>query len=514
MKRIAITGLLLCLGMLYSGAEEKSRNINSQVLLENNERNSLWMESDNVAGLAFRPFGMYAGLNLNYGGQFGTFRPQQEASARNDISLGTEGSTMLGKFLVWGSFSFNNRFERGVRYNAMSYEIEQGMPYYVVDTASSPWVKQEYVLRAKLASPVLWNRVSFGLGVDYTTKVGAKQRDPVCETYKYGIRLVPSVTVRLSDGHWLGLNGLYCNGYEMSDPSLNNFSKTQRVYISRGLGEAYTHKVGDNDGLDNSFFSTSIYGGGLQYGYKGLAELIADINYSHKSEMMRNKPKQPRIFGEIAQNVIEGRIEILFGNSFSDKFWLNGSYLSSKGTEYTQSFNSAADKQLWETLSTVEMSSYSYAHATLGYDHQFGASDPRGYSWDVGVLCSFEHAGESYYLPESVYRYTNLAAEVFGAKQFKFKSSALLLKLRAGYSLPLAGEYAFNGLHPEYPTVDLYTADFAFHNSDFVKVGGVLSYTYNLKKVNLSFNLNADWFKPTAMKTDRLTCGASFGIIF
>ena len=514
MKRIAIIGLLLGAGALCARAGDNPYRIDSQVLKEDNFRNSLWMESYNVAGLAFRPFRIYNDLDISYDGEFGSFRPQQQATERNNISVNTSGSTYLGKFLVWGSFSFRNIFDEGVKYNAMSYEIEDDMPYFVADANPSPWQRQEYDVQAKLASPVLWDRLSFGLGVHYVTKVGAKQIDPTCETYKYSIEIVPSVTVSLGKGHYIGINGLYDNRFEMSDPDLNNYRETQRVYISRGLGEAYTHKIGDNDGMQNSMYNTSRYGGGLQYGYAGDVELIADFGYVLKNTLMRNNPEQPRTYGEANQSDITGRIELLFGRYRSNHLYLNGEYRSTKGTEYTQSFNSDPGKQQWETLSTAEMSSYSWMQAKIGYDHQFGASDERGYSWMTGAEADFRMKDDSYYLPASSYNHTNASVEAFGAKQFKFRKSSLQVRLQAGYNISLSGEYVYGGSFPDYPTVDLYTQDIIYYTSDWLKVGGRISYTINVRKINFAFNLAADWYKPTGLDTDRTVCKASFGIIF
>lgn len=514
MKRIALTGLLICLGCVCARAEGGPYRINSQVLKENNFRNSLWMDSRNVAGLTFRPFQLYNDLDISYDGEFGQFRPQQEATKSNGVSVNTSGSTRLGKFLVWGSFSFRNFFEQGARYNAMSYEIEDDMPYFIADTTTSPWRKQEYDLQAKLASPVVWNRVSFGLGVHYVTKVGAKNLDPTCETYKYNIELVPSVAVDLGKGHYIGINGLYDNLFEMSDPSLNNMWKTQRVYISRGLGEAFTHKVGDNDGMQESMFSTQRYGGGIQYGYSGDIELIADFGYVIKDETLRNNTRQPRTYGSISQSTITGKIAMLFGHNWSDRLWIDGEYRTTGGTEYTQSFNSSDGMQLWETLSTTEMSSYRYIRSGIGYDHQFGTSDAGGYTWMTGISAGFENKSDIYYLPESTYSYTNASAEIFGARQFRFRKSSLLLRLEAGYNKSLGGTYVYGGSYPDYPTVALYNYDIIYHTSDWFRTGGQISYTINVKKVNFVFNLKADWVKPSASVMDRLVCNASFGIIF
>ena len=72
----------------------------------------------------------------------------------------------------------------------------------------------------------------------------------------------------------------------------------------------------------------------------------------------------------------------------------------------------------------------------------------------------------------------------------------------------------YGGTYPDYPTVDLYRQDIIYYTADWLKVGGKISYTVNVRKVNFAFNLMADWYKPTGLDTDRTVCKASFGIIF
>ena len=169
MKRITLIALLSGLGIIAAQAgnntaekdSSPSYKISNEVLKETNFRNAPWMESNNTAGLAFRPFEMYKDLNINYENNAGEFRKQQEAAKRNNVTLNTSGSTYIGKFLVWGRFSFRNIFDKGCNMNALMYEIDEDMPYYPIDTTkNSGWQKQEYDLQAKLASPVLWDRVS------------------------------------------------------------------------------------------------------------------------------------------------------------------------------------------------------------------------------------------------------------------------------------------------------------------------------------------------------------------
>ena len=222
MKRIiAISVMLVSLGAVAARAAEPSEIHRNTVLKETAIRNSLWYGSSSAAGLAFKPYGIFSTLNINYDGGFGEYRKIGTGKSGSEISVGTSGAAYIGKFLTTGGFSFRNIFEHDALYNVLMYELEDNMPYYPVDEKSSGWNKQEYLLNAGLSSPVLWNRVSFGVKVDYTTKVGAKQLDPRGETYKYGIKVTPSVAVRLGQS-LLGLSGTYTNGFERATVSNNN----------------------------------------------------------------------------------------------------------------------------------------------------------------------------------------------------------------------------------------------------------------------------------------------------
>ena len=222
MKRIIVLSALfvsLCPSVAQAGGFED--RISSTALKETEIRNSLWLGSSSAAGLAFRPYRIFNTLDLNYNGEYGEYRALGEGKSSTEVSLDTEGAAYLGKFLVTGDFSFKNTFDQDALYNVLLYELEDNMPYYPMDSKSSGWKRQSYELGAGLTSPVLWDKASFGIDLEYYTKVGAKQLDPRTETYKYGLQLRPSVTVRLGES-LLGLSVLYTDGFEMSEPSNNN----------------------------------------------------------------------------------------------------------------------------------------------------------------------------------------------------------------------------------------------------------------------------------------------------
>lgn len=522
MKRITLIALLSGLSALCAQAgndtatdSNPSYKVSNVVLKETNFRNSPWMESNNTAGLAFRPIEMYKDLNIGYENNSGEFRLQQEATTRNDIYVNTSGSTYLGKFLVWGSFSFENIIDKGCNMNVLMYEIEDDMPYYPIDTTkNSRWQKQKYELQAKLASPVLWDMVTFGVSVDYINKVGAKQLDPRTETYKYSVNVKPSVAIRLGN-NYIGINGTYQNGAERSDPGNENNWVDQAVYLHKGLGESIRGKVGGNDGIKEYIFNNNVFGGGIQYGYAGNSELMADISFlMNKTDVISN-PKLPYKEGTADRTDIQGKITYLFGKNKSNCLWVNGQYRTTKGTEYIQKITTeSTTNQYYKVISENQMSKYNNMLVSFGYDHQFGNDDPRGYDWIVGVNGDFLMKNEIYFLPESKFNATTIYANLFGGKQFKFKTSTLLVKLNGGYGMGLGADYTFTGKNATYIPVQMYRNNCEYYKTGYAKAGGQVAYTINTKKIGYIINVMADYVKPMGVPTDRLVAKASFGIVF
>ena len=111
MKRIiAISAMLVSLGVISAQAAEPSGTPRNTVLQETAIRNSLWYGSSSAAGLAFNPYGIFSTLNLNYDGGFGEYRRIGTGKSGSEISVGTSGAAYIGKFLTTGGFSFRNIF--------------------------------------------------------------------------------------------------------------------------------------------------------------------------------------------------------------------------------------------------------------------------------------------------------------------------------------------------------------------------------------------------------------------
>ncbi|MCI1640857.1 MAG: DUF3575 domain-containing protein [Bacteroidales bacterium] len=513
MKKITLVLIVsLSLGLF----EARAQDISNPVQSENNFRNTLWFNTENAAGMAFRPLSQYNDLDFAYNVESGDWHALQQPSSLKEATAKSSGATNLGKFRLWGDFAFRNIFTKGSKLNAILYDIENDMPYYVADTSSSGWRKQEYDMSAKIASPILWNSVSFGMSLRYLSKVGAKQKDPRTETYNYSIEAVPSAVWKISGRQTIGFNAYFDHTYERSEPSTRNNYREPMVFLTKGLGQAQVSKVGGNDGIKKYYYDGWLYGAGLQYGYENDSKILTEINYVRKTVDVFQNPVVPKSMGSTAGNALYGSFQMLFGQNKSDKIYAEGSFKTTDGNEKLQKLISDAHNQHWETVSTSNMSKYQSAGAKAGYDHQTGAGDNRGYDWNYGLDMTYSMVNDEYYIPETTFGWSSVAAEAYGARFFKFKSSNLLARLCAGYSHSLSGSYDYASDTNIALLQTMYKEDIGYYTDDFIKTSGRITYTVNAQKVNYVFDLSADCrFTVGSEKARNRYYGLlSFGIIF
>lgn len=513
MKRIiAISAVLVCLGSTGALAEEPSGIWRNTVLRETAIRNSLWLESSSAAGLAFSPYKVFNVLDLSYDGGYGEFRKNGTGKSSTVISLNTSGAAYIGKFLATGGFSYRNISEHDALYNVLNYELEPNMPYHPVDDKSSGWQKQEYLLNAGLSSPVLWNRVAFGLKLDYKTKVGAKQLDPRGENYNLSINLYPSISLRLGRS-LLGLSGTYAYGFERGAVSNNNPWQDQKVWEHRGLGESTQTKVGGNEGMKTHSYRSHRYGAALQYSLGDI--LFVEAGFEHRTTLGTENPKLPKKLGSISENDISLSSAWLFGKDKSNKLSLDALCSLTTGIEYVQQLDKTAYRQEWVVISTNEMTSCTGVNVRLGYDHLFGASDPRGYSWKIGAEATFDLFNQSYLSPASTLGTMRLYSGALADKHFKFRKSTLLVGVHAGYAAGLGAGY--NSLNAKaHATPKAMVQDNAdYLNASFLKAGGRIEWTFDTGK-SLSWFLGGkvSYLRAFALNRDRVICSATFGILF
>lgn len=511
---IAISAVLLALGPVSARAEGDGGKTRNTALQETARRNTLWDGSSSEAGLAFSSYGIFNVLSLDYGGGYGEFRKNGDGKSSSAVSVNTSGAAYIGKFLARGGFSFRNTFDRDALYNVMLFELEDNMPFYPIDDKSSGWNRQEYRLNAGLSSPILWNRLSFGLKFDYEAKVGAKQLDPRGETFKYGVKVQPSVAIRLGKKSVLGLSGSYSDSFERAGVSNNNNWVNPTVWEHRGLGESTQGKVGGNDGLKTHTYRTDRYGAALQYSFGDL--LFVEAGYERRTTSGIENPGLPKRLGSVKEDAFRLDAAWLFGRGKSNKLSLDAEFNLTKGLEYVQKLNTTAYQQEWTLISTNEMSSFTQGSARLGYDHLFGASDPRGYSWKAGAELSFDMLKESYLSPASTLDALRVYAGLLADRHFKFRrGSSLLIGIHAGYAAGFGAGYSCLGTNT-HGTPKAMLADQAdYMNASFLRAGGKIDWTFaHSRRVSWTLGAKASYLGAFALGKNRTVCSAALGILF
>ncbi len=504
--------MLVSLGAFVARAGAPAGKIGNTVQTETEIRNSFWAGSSSSAGLSFQPYRIFNTLNLRYDGGYGEYRKNGVGKSSSDISVNTSGAAYIGKFLTTGGFSFSNVFDRNALYNVLMYELDDNMPYYPIDSKSSSWNRQEYRLNAGISSPVIRDRLSFGLKLDYTTKVGAKQLDPRGETYKYSVKVEPSAAVRLGQSI-LGISGFYVNGFERGEVSNNNYWEDPKVWEHRGLGESVQNKVGGNDGMKTHTYRTYRYGGAVQYSFGKI--FFVEAGLGHRMTLGVENPSLPKKLGSVRENDITFSSSYLFGKSNSDRFHLEVMCSFTDGLEYVQKQSTAAYKQEWIVISTNEMSSYTGVSANLIYDHLFGASDKRGNDWKVGGEARYSSFDQSYVSPASTSNAMRIYAGVFADRHFKMQRASLLMGIDGGYAAGLGDGYDCLSAKAYDAPRSMLGDQADWLNASYFKAGCKIDCTFaESRKVSWVIGAKAGYINAISVGKDRILCSASFGILF
>ncbi len=505
-----------------------AQGVYSPATSEVNFRNALWWNTDNSAALAFRPISLYGDLSASYQREDGSFHRAMQAESSDIAKARSSGASKIGNTFLWGEFSISDIFERGVAHNAIFYEIPEDMPYFVADTVgTSRWNKQDYSMRARLASPVLWQRLSFGLDIAYSDKVGAKQRDPRAESEVYDLSVQPSLAWKFGHHSLVGVSGMYERSFERSEPSNRQYRFNQGVFLTKGLGMGTAAVVGGNSGLGAFYYNKQAFGGSLQYSFSSQDfELLFDARIVSRSVDIFEHPTLPRRRGSTQGSLANGSINLLWGSNLANKLTLSANYRSTKGMEQQQQYVNETLNQHWETIVSNEISDFGRIGAGVRYDHLFGAGSQKGYSYKLGASAGYDSENDSYLLPASEWNWSAAYAGLNGGAQWVKGRSSLLLEASLLYNRSLSSEYVYGGDGVKNAKIaDIYREELLFRSFDYLRTGGSVSYSLRGRRVSYIWSANCTWYdsigKPSipsewglAESADRLIASLEFGIIF
>ena len=507
MKRYFLISVMV-LGIALSAAAQGS-GTGYPAGVELTKAQSVWFNSANAAGLSVDPLNIYHELMFGYGIGRGEFRPQPEGNT-NILDIATSGAAKLGRGFVWGSFDYKNTSAKDTRFNTMTLNLEDDLPFIVSDANVSPWKKQRYDMSFKAATPLVADLVAFGVSANYFTESGAKQVDPRCTDYEYGITVEPAVAFHFS-GHTVGLSGIYRNGNIREVPVNSNSQQDQVAYILRGLGNFTDAVIGSLSGIGTFYYNRNLYGGSLQYGFGGRdLKVLAEGGYTYQLVDAFETPTKPRRRGSTIQQKIFGKAQILAeSDEVLSKVTAEGFHRTTDGVEFLQELGVE-----WQTIGKYVRSNYDLWHVSLGYD--FFRKGEAGYNWMAGVKASYDEHNDKYLLPESSMSYKNVTGELYAKKNFLIGDVSVLGALHGAYRKNLDGIYSYGGPDPQSVIItEFYNKDFDYKTADCLNAGLSVNVAFPLTGRTAMFcQLAGDYLKPLSLEAKRLLATFTVGFTF
>lgn len=489
---------------------------NSPAAFELWQAKRLWHQSSNASGSLIDNPHQYSLLNAGYSFYGGDFHRPQEGQGGSEFSVNTEGVQILKNLYTWGSFSYTHENVENAGFNTSLIDPFRGMPYIVVDTNLSDWLKQHYDLKFKVATTQK-NKLSFGLEGIYKASIGAKQRDVRTRNQLYFLSFKPGLIYSINKSHRIGINGDFFSIKEESGNSNESAYIDQKYYESYGLGTAVE---GIGSGRTTNYFGYN-FGGGIQYNYTGEINLIAEGTYATKKEDVQVSFSTPKPDAMVNDRRINGKIT-LFTTKNNLTHYFSGAFSNRliDGTQHLTRFDNAIDQRKWVIVSSSIRSKYQTTIINAQYDLIKEQSDE--YSWKAGLGANYTSINDTYLLPYSYKRANNITLNIHGKKNF-FLSNPLSERLLVGMTLEykhnLSGEYKYSGQNPEYPTVkDLEKPDLEYLISGYqaAEVSAVYSRKLNPEKktnlyVEMNFRyINTDHFSYTNRYLGQIKIGSNF----
>lgn len=507
MKRYFLISVM-ALGIALSAAAQGSTT-DYPARVELVKVQSAWFHSANAAGLSIDPLARYNDLSFGYSLGRGDFRLQPEGNT-NSLDIATSGATSLGRGQVWGSFNYRNLSAKDTRFNTMTLNLEDDLPFIVSDANVSPWKKQRYDMSMKAATPLLGDLAALGISANYFTESGAKQVDPRCTDYEYGITAEPSVVFQFG-GHTLGLTGTYRNGGVREVPVNSNIQQDQVAYILRGLGNYTDAVVGSLRGISTFYYKRNLYGGALQYGFGGRGlKLLAEGGYSYQLVDAFQTPTKPQRMGSTIQQKIFGKAQVLAeSETVLSKVTVEGFHRTTDGVEFLQELGVE-----WQTIDKNIRSHYDLWHLALGYD--FFRKGEVGYSWMAGVRGAYDEHNDKYILPASEMTYKNVTGELYAKKNWLIGDVTVLAGLHGAFRKNLGAVYQYGGAEPTSVIIlEFYHKDFEYKTAPCWKGGASVNVAFPIGGRTAMFcQLEGDYLKPLYLESKRLFAKLTVGFTF
>ena len=478
----------------------------SPAALEWQKEQRVWLKSANAAGIAFDKTSNYSDVKIGYDAVSGNYKRPQQGEKEKTLNVGSEGFINLRSVYVWGAFTFRHENIDDAQYNASITDPFRGMPFYVADNHQSKWRNQFYDLAFRVATPLYWNHLTFGLTGSYKASLAAKQRDPRVDSRFYNLWLSPGVTYSLSPNSRMGMNLYYSSLKEDAEMNNENTYVAQDYYILYGLGAA-SHGLGA--GVTLNYYG-NLWGLGLQYQYeRGPWNMLAEVSYDKKIENAEQSFTSPKKLGAVNDKHFSLKTTVFYKEEvLTHELKAGFDYRHIAGTQYLMKRDNTEAHTGWIELSHLVRALYQTRQAFLEY----GIIKPSGneYDWRANARISYLNYDDRYILPESKKNSRSLTVQADVKKNFKLGRDMhrrLLAAVSGGFRNGMSGSYKYGGANAGYPPAAVMEPqDEAFLVSDSWNAGASLTYSQLVKpdaKMNVYARMSLNYTKPSHDSFDK-----------
>lgn len=415
----------------------------------------------------------------------GTFKHTLLAKEANHYGFESERYQKFGDWRVYGKFGVEMGREIDVPHTTQLDPLRIN-PYIVVDSLSGDWNKQAYVIETKIASPVIAENISLGLGLKYHVATGARQRDPRPQNTNNELVLTPSISYKLDTRSVLGLTGTYRHFVEDFNVRNINTMTMHNLYKLIGVGEYVgSSPIFMSSGGITRQYNGDLFGGGLQYSYtnKGL-KALAEGYYNSNREKVTDGTIYPQNAGEHAYAQYGFSIAAVWqGHSLIHRWDLLWDQKDVDNTEFHQ-YQDTESKE-YVTLFSDIFNTNLVTTAALNY--QLAKNKEGLVNWETGVGLAYSGWDNRYASNYSQQTVDRLSVRAHFNKYFHFeKSAGIRVSAHPEYSKVLSSIFAYDDKAYSTNFVAqhiLYPAN-AFMGADYWKLGADIQ--YNFKKSDSS----------------------------
>jgi hypothetical protein len=442
------------------------------------------LSTNNASGLSYGTMKSYSDVNLTYNFLKGDFRRAQQANLSNNYLFSAEGAITMNKYYLIGGFNFKESFEKDLHYTSI-LDSYRGTPYIIADSTGGNWKKQTYDMWVKIASPVYFSLISFGLDGKLAVGRGAKNIDPRPQANSNSIQVAPSFTLNKRN-HSLGADFTYRRFRENSNIILYDTGNPQKIYLLKGMGQ-YTYDVFSTNERERKY-SGDGFGGGAQYGYQSeQIKIFLDGTYENYVEdvndIENNKPRQR---GRLYETNWAGNLHVdIYNKRKTIKQTLLAGYNDTKrsGREIIQVFNSSSEVNAWVTDSEAPCRSVtSQKEWNAGYNLYLLDKTETSYKWRFSLNGNLNDYSDEYAVMNSFLKFKSSTVSVNALRNFNIKESHLL-------QVGLGGSYR-STWNKKFEYTPRETADKTIENGLVNNDASILTQNYYQLQANVLYGCN------------------------